>query len=131
MSSKGGSEGLTEFAMGMLDLSRGLLKSLPEKPALSRVGSESEGLGSMRQRSIAEGYGYGLNGSGGFTIGGSRDGNSSVGGEREDADNIRSGLASPTNSVSSSGGSASAGFEGFQMGGSRQGGGVRTLEEAY
>lgn len=172
VSSKGGGREntrLTEFAMGMLDLSQGLLKSLPEKPALSRVGSVSEigsggegfgaGLGagaagSMRQRSMAEGYGYGFgfgvggNGSsGGFTIGGSRDGsgngngNGSVGGregERDDAENMRSGLASPTSSVSSSsGGSGSGGFEGFHVsgggGGTRQGaaGRVRTVEEAY
>ncbi|KAI1151348.1 fungal-specific transcription factor domain-containing protein [Nemania diffusa] len=31
--------GLTEFAMGMLDISTGLLKKLPEKPELSRNGS--------------------------------------------------------------------------------------------
>ncbi|KAJ2968276.1 hypothetical protein NUW58_g10256 [Xylaria curta] len=30
---------LTEFAMGMLDISTGLLKKLPEKPELSRTGS--------------------------------------------------------------------------------------------
>ncbi|KAK4195222.1 fungal-specific transcription factor domain-containing protein [Triangularia verruculosa] len=37
---EGTSKGLTEFAMGMLDISRGLLKQLPEKPLLSRSGSE-------------------------------------------------------------------------------------------
>ena len=31
---------LTEFSMGMLDTSTGLLKALPEKPLLSRRGSE-------------------------------------------------------------------------------------------
>ncbi|KAK1776267.1 fungal-specific transcription factor domain-containing protein [Copromyces sp. CBS 386.78] len=34
-----GHKGLTEFAMGMLDISTGLLKQLPEKPLLSRSGS--------------------------------------------------------------------------------------------
>ncbi|KAI1341286.1 fungal-specific transcription factor domain-containing protein [Xylariaceae sp. FL0016] len=45
----GGAEGggasanrLTEFAMGMLDISTGLLKKLPEKPELSRNGSAAE-----------------------------------------------------------------------------------------
>jgi hypothetical protein len=100
--------------MGMLDTSTGLLKALPEKPALSRVGSESENIGSRRQRSIAEGYGYGYNGGGGFVIGGAR-GDGSVGsfgaerdGEQDAGLGIRSGLASPSTSVSSSGGSGAA-----------------------
>ncbi|KAI5866115.1 fungal-specific transcription factor domain-containing protein [Durotheca rogersii] len=43
VSSKAGeSKGLTEFAMGMLDISTGLLKKLPEKPELSRSGSAIE-----------------------------------------------------------------------------------------
>lgn len=49
-SSPGESKGLTEFAMTMLDISTGLLKTLPEKPSMSRSGSmadiESSGLGS-------------------------------------------------------------------------------------
>jgi len=108
----GGTEGgtlrLTEFAMGMLDVSTGLLKALPEKPALSRVGSENENLGSRRQRSIAEGYGYGYNGGGGgFGIGAARGVGSvgSFGAERDGEPDARSGLASPSTSVSSSGGS--------------------------
>lgn len=113
---EGGTVRLTEFAMGMLDVSTGLLKALPEKPALSRVGSESDNIGSRRQRSIAEGYGYGYNGGGGFVIGGAR-GDGSVGsygaerdGEQDTALGIRSGLASPSTSVSSSGGSG-AGYD--------------------
>jgi hypothetical protein len=113
---EGGTVRLTEFAMGMLDVSTGLLKALPEKPALSRVGSESDNLGSRRQRSIAEGYGYGFNGGGGFVIGGAR-GDGSVGsygaerdGEQDAGLGIRSGLASPSTSVSSSGGSG-AGYD--------------------
>jgi len=41
-SKPGGSRGLTEFAMTMLDISTGLLKKLPEKPTLSRSGSVSD-----------------------------------------------------------------------------------------
>ncbi|OTB03686.1 hypothetical protein M426DRAFT_321614 [Hypoxylon sp. CI-4A] len=41
-SKPGESKGLTEFAMGMLDISTGLLKKLPEKPELSRSGSAIE-----------------------------------------------------------------------------------------
>lgn len=109
-----GGLGLTEFAMGMLDTSTGLLKALPEKPALSRVGSESEGMGNMRQRSLAEGYGLGAygGGGGGFGIGAPRD--SGPDGHDNEAVglSIGSGLASPSTSVSSSGGSA-AGFEAY------------------
>jgi hypothetical protein len=108
--SEGGNGRLTEFAMGMLDTSTGLLKALPEKPALSRVGSESEGFGNganvgRRQRSIAEGYGFGGYGGGGFGIGAPR-GEGSVGGEGDESMGMRSGLASPSTSVSSSGGEA-------------------------
>ncbi|KAK8037882.1 hypothetical protein PG994_014649 [Apiospora phragmitis] len=42
---------LTEFAMGMLDISAGLLKQLPEKPELSRSGSALE-MSSGRRESI-------------------------------------------------------------------------------
>ncbi|KAB5566589.1 putative RNA polymerase II transcription factor [Coniochaeta sp. 2T2.1] len=38
----GGRGGLTEFAMGMLDISTGLLKKLPEKPSMSRNGSVAD-----------------------------------------------------------------------------------------
>jgi len=115
--SEGGNGRLTEFAMGMLDTSTGLLKSLPEKPALSRVGSEADNLsnangagGNRKQRTLAEGYGYGVYGGGsGFGIGGPRD----AGGESEEfGGSARSGLASPSTSVSSSGTSA-AGFEAY------------------
>jgi hypothetical protein len=105
---------LTEFAMGMLDTSTGLLKALPEKPALSRVGSESGDLGgNRRQRSIAESYGYGLNGGGGGFIIGSMRGDGSLGGDRDmENDVVRSGLASPSTSVSSSIGSGSGDGDG-------------------
>jgi len=99
----GGSEGggnnrLTEFAMGMLDTSTGLLKALPEKPALSRVGSEAENLG---RSTGGEGFRFGSFGTTGFGIGPSRD-------EGEG----QSGLASPSTSVSSSVGSGT-GFEAY------------------
>ncbi|KAI6784232.1 Transcriptional activator protein-like protein [Emericellopsis cladophorae] len=38
-SKPGEGRGLTDFAMGMLDISAGLLKQLPEKPSMSRNGS--------------------------------------------------------------------------------------------
>lgn len=41
-SKPGESKGLTEFAMQMLDISRGLLKKLPEKPLESRSGSAAD-----------------------------------------------------------------------------------------
>jgi hypothetical protein len=130
----GGYARLTEFAMGMLDTSTGLLKALPEKPALSRVGSESDHLGrsnsyrgSMRQRSIAEGYDYGYNGSGGgFPVGAVRD-------RDTDGDSgMRSGLASPSTSVSSSGGSAAgcaAGYDAYMA--PTTGYSVPGIEEGY
>ncbi|KAG4425730.1 hypothetical protein IFR04_001192 [Cadophora malorum] len=133
----GGNARLTEFAMGMLDTSTGLLKSLPEKPALSRVGSESENLGgTQRQRSIAEGYGYGYNtNGGGFGIGAARDrGDGSVGSyvdrdvDTDNGLNMKSGLASPSTSVSSSGGSA-GGYEAFSAPPGSYG--ARTREEGY
>ncbi|KAL3420872.1 fungal specific transcription factor domain-containing protein [Phlyctema vagabunda] len=103
-----GSERLTEFAMGMLDTSTGLLKALPEKPVLSRPGSESDIAGSRQQRTMAEGYGYGLGGSG-FSIGPPRGLGNGDSGDNEDM--LRSGLASPTTSVSSSGGGSMGGYE--------------------
>lgn len=41
-SKPGGSRGLTQFAMTMLDISTGLLKKLPEKPLMSRSGSTAD-----------------------------------------------------------------------------------------
>jgi len=99
---EGGNGRLTEFAMGMLDTSTGLLKALPEKPALSRVGSESENMCNVK-RNLADSYGYG-----GFGIGPPRvDGSVGEG----ESFGIRSGLVSPSTSVSSSG--ESAGFEAY------------------
>lgn len=116
-----GNARLTRFAMDMLDTSTGLLKSLPEKPSLSRVSSEAEiAQQRQRQRSIVEGtYGsYGTNGpssfgfasGAGFSIGLPRDrDDQSV--DLESSSGMRSGLASPSTSVSSSG--EEQGFEAF------------------
>lgn len=55
----GEDKGLTEFAMGMLDISTGLLKQLPEKPSLSRCGSVSDMEAARRQSILALGVGSG------------------------------------------------------------------------
>ncbi|KAH8205345.1 hypothetical protein TruAng_000424 [Truncatella angustata] len=48
----GEGKGLTAFAMGMLDISTGLLKKLPEKPELSRSGSTAEMEAAGRRQSL-------------------------------------------------------------------------------
>lgn len=62
-----GHKGLTEFAMGMLDISAGLLKKLPEKPSMSRSGSTTALAGGFtnaprRSSLLALGGNYGLGG---------------------------------------------------------------------
>lgn len=130
----GGNQRLTEFAMGMLDTSTGLLKALPEKPALSRVPSESENLSRSRNRSGVEGYAFGSFGTGaagGFGIGAPR-GDGSVGSYGDamarDGEDMRSGLASPSTSVSSSGGSQ-GGYEAYMAPHGQQP--ITTREERY
>ena len=54
-SKPGEGKGLTEFAMGMLDISTGLLKKLPEKPLLSRSGSAVDIDAARRQSMLALG----------------------------------------------------------------------------
>ena len=54
-SKPGEAKGLTEFAMGMLDISAGLLKKLPEKPLLSRSGSAVDIDAARRQSMLALG----------------------------------------------------------------------------
>lgn len=61
-SKPGEGKGLTEFAMGMLDISTGLLKKLPEKPLLSRSGSAVDIDAARRQSLLALG-GTGVNSS--------------------------------------------------------------------
>ncbi|GAB1315813.1 Fungal specific transcription factor [Madurella fahalii] len=81
-SKPGGGKGLTEFAMGMLDISTGLLKQLPEKPLLSRSGSAVDFDAARRQSMLALGgsggsanslgtltMGSGSGGGGGFGVG--------------------------------------------------------------
>ena len=48
----GNKAGLTDFAMGMLDITTGLLKQLPEKPLLSRSGSAVDVMNAARQQSL-------------------------------------------------------------------------------
>ncbi|KAL2132928.1 hypothetical protein VTI74DRAFT_3149 [Chaetomium olivicolor] len=64
-SKPGEGKGLTEFAMGMLDISTGLLKKLPEKPLLSRSGSAVDIDAARRQSLLAlggTGTGHGASG---------------------------------------------------------------------
>ncbi|PQE31034.1 fungal specific transcription factor domain-containing protein [Rutstroemia sp. NJR-2017a WRK4] len=118
-----GSSGLTRFAMGMLDTSTGLLKGLPEKPALTRVASEGDAsAGAMARRTFVAGS---LPSVGtGFSIGGRRredvNGNANGNGVRNGAPNsddgvgMHSGLVSPSTSVSSSTDSR-GGYEGYMV----------------
>lgn len=62
-SKPGEGKGLTEFAMGMLDISTGLLKKLPEKPSMSRSGSMTGiAAGARRSSLLALSGSYGLGG---------------------------------------------------------------------
>ncbi|KAI3321379.1 fungal-specific transcription factor domain-containing protein [Xylariaceae sp. AK1471] len=54
-SKPGESHRLTEFAMGMLDISTGLLKKLPEKPEMSRTGSAVDFNAGRRQSLLSIG----------------------------------------------------------------------------
>jgi hypothetical protein len=103
-----GVKGLTEFALLMLDTSTGLLKSLPEKPLLSRQGSEVSisapqlasmtGIGGIMNaagRNAGNGFGFGF---------GMSDG-------QIDSSGLDSGLASPSDSTSSV--EISQGFEAY------------------
>ncbi|OAA62630.1 c6 zinc finger domain containing protein [Niveomyces insectorum RCEF 264] len=58
-SKPGEGKGLTEFAMGMLDISTGLLKTLPEKPSFSRSASAVDMDAARRQSILALGVGTG------------------------------------------------------------------------
>ncbi|RYP10204.1 hypothetical protein DL764_000825 [Monosporascus ibericus] len=60
---------LTEFAMGMLDISTGLLQRLPEKPQLSRSGSVPAREAGRRQSLLAMSMGNTLSGSYGGGMG--------------------------------------------------------------
>ncbi|KAL2162063.1 hypothetical protein VTH06DRAFT_7848 [Thermothelomyces fergusii] len=71
-SKPGEGKGLTEFAMGMLDISTGLLKKLPEKPLLSRNPSGVD-LDAARRQSLLALGGTGISPSDGVSgsLGGS------------------------------------------------------------
>jgi len=102
VSSKPGEcKGLTEFAMGMLDISTGLLKKLPEKPSLSRSGSVADIEAARRQSILALGGGGG--GMGGMGIG---MGSSALGGTLDGFSGLpsaeASGIQSPMSPTDSS-----------------------------
>lgn len=59
-SKPGEGRGLTEFAMGMLDISTGLLKKLPEKPELSRSASTADIEAGRRQSLLSMSMPVGL-----------------------------------------------------------------------
>jgi len=77
----GGRGGLTEFAMGMLDISTGLLKKLPEKPSMSRSGSVADNMDARRQ-SIFSSSSLGAAGAAG-SVGGMSSGGFGIGGVGE------------------------------------------------
>lgn len=116
-----GVKGLTEFALGMLDTSTGLLKALPEKPVLSRQGSEASlAGGSSRPGDVGSyaGMGLGAGLGGGLTLstGGvvaAWDAGSGSGSGRAGAD-VQSGLASPSTSTCS--GETRDGFDPYAVG---------------
>ncbi len=100
-----GVKGLTEFALGMLDTSTGLLKSLPEKPILSRRGSEIPMAGIQNSRSASELHSYGNGYSFSAMNMAMGDGSATTGTETQ------SGLVSPSTSTSS--GEIRDGFEAY------------------
>lgn len=94
-SKPGEGKGLTEFAMGMLDISTGLLKKLPEKPSMSRSGSMT-GIapGARRSSLLALGGSYGL-GSGISMAYGGLDGGSGMDLDTSGGSGAPSGMPSP------------------------------------
>lgn len=88
-----GAKGLTEFAMGMLDTSTGLLKALPEKPLLSWGDTDGDMKGTEDM--------HGGRGSfpGSYSFGGLVGGGLAL--ADEERDGVISGLASPSASTSS------------------------------
>ena len=101
-----GVKGLTEFAMGMLDTSTGLLKALPEKPLLSRRGSEMA-IVSSRSASM---IGFPMMSSSGPTGGGYGSG-FGMSDSQGNSTSVESGMASPSDSTSSV--EISRGFEAY------------------
>lgn len=104
MSSKPGEggKGLTAFAMGMLDISTGLLNKLPEKPSMSRSGSLTGMAAGVRRASLLSlggggggGGSYGLGGSGLGAIIGGGDSGSGMDLDTSGASGVPSGIPSP------------------------------------
>ncbi|KAL2016841.1 hypothetical protein VTK56DRAFT_2916 [Thermocarpiscus australiensis] len=99
-SKPGEGKGLTEFAMGMLDISTGLLKQLPEKPSLSRSGSAVDMMDAARWQSMlalggsAAGRGTSLSMSNLSALGGGSFGGGGGGGRMEGYGGLGSGEAS-------------------------------------
>ncbi|KAL2176179.1 fungal-specific transcription factor domain-containing protein [Thermothelomyces heterothallicus CBS 202.75] len=109
-SKPGEGKGLTEFAMGMLDISTGLLKKLPEKPLLSRSESGVDIDAARRQSLLAlGGTGISASDSGGGGVGGSSFGSAGRSGGMTGPENYRemrsaeaSGVQSPLSEESES-----------------------------
>lgn len=124
-----GVKGLTEFALGMLDTSTGLLKALPEKPVISRRGSGvplQASRSAQDVRSFASGGGTERSGRGpgGFNFSGTSlasladvasASGTGAGGDVSRSES-QSGLVSPSTSTSSERGGAGEGFEAFLAG---------------
>lgn len=94
-SKPGEGKGLTEFAMGMLDISTGLLKKLPEKPSVARSGSLggiAGAAGPRRSSLLALGGSYGFGGGLG-AMGG--DGGSGMDLDTSGGSGVPSGMHSP------------------------------------
>lgn len=107
-SKPGEGKGLTEFAMGMLDISTGLLKKLPEKPSMSRSGSMTGiAAGARRSSLLALGGSYGL-GSGIAMSYGGLDSGSGMDLDTSGGSGAPSGMPSPRSQEDGSEGSASS-----------------------
>ncbi|PHH51580.1 Transcriptional activator protein DAL81 [Ceratocystis fimbriata CBS 114723] len=105
-SKPGEGKGLTQFAMGMLDISTGLLKKLPEKPPMSRSGSVVE----MPSASFAAPVGFATVSSSSFGQHGQHDGLDDM--DRLDA----SGVVSPR-SMSDDSSDDEMDYDGYQPSG--------------
>lgn len=134
----GEGKGLTEFAMGMLDISTGLLKKLPEKPSMSRSGSTTGlagmgfggGGGGPRRSSLLAlgggtsyvlGGGGGGGGGGGFGLAaiaaGGGDGVSGMDIDTSGGSGVPSGLQSPRSQDGSEGSASGSSDEAMYGGG--------------
>lgn len=112
-SKPGEGKGLTEFAMGMLDISTGLLKKLPEKPSMSRSGSTAGlagigGAGPRRSSLLALGGGsYALGSGVGLATAAVGDNGSGMDIDTSGGSGVPSGLQSPRSQDGSEGSASS------------------------